>query len=238
MKIVWNDQTVRWFQHASEFTGYHRKLSEMILEQIPNGGTLCDVGCGAGLIDFELSPYFKEITCVDISQEAVNAVKKEAKSRDISNISSLCIDGQELEEQWDVVMALFHGGPRVLERYFHLAKDVFVLATHGTLVGNFGPQSHKVRKCFDVAGTKEILDAKGIKYKLLELSLEYGQPLCDLQEAEAFVETYTMPMEKSEMDAYLKEHLQHTEDNRFPYYLPNEKRIGLFIIRRDENENF
>lgn len=238
MQIVWNEQAVRWFHNASEYTGYNQKLAEVLLQYISRRESLCDIGCGAGLIDLALAPHVEHITCVDISPEAIRAVENHACRLGRSNISTLCMDASGLEGEWDTVMALFHGGPGVVSKYLRLAKKQLILAAHGTLKGNFGPEGRKVTKCFDVNGVKEYLDSQEIRYSLQELTLEYGQPLTDLRDAEAFVTAYSTPMGKSELDAYLRERLEKTGDEKFPYYLPNQKRLGLFVIRRDENDRF
>lgn len=236
--IVWNERSVRWFRHASEYTGYNKTLAEIILEQIPSRKSLCDMGCGAGLIDFELAKHIENITCVDISQEAIHAVEQQAQELGLTNITTRCMDASKAEGRWETIMALFHGGKEVFSKYFHLAKDQLILGAHGSLTGSFGPEGRKVMKCFDTNGVRDYLDGLGVKYHLQELELEYGQPLTDRQDAEAFVTAYTMPMEKSELNAYLDEKLQETGDERFPYYLPKKRSMGLFVIRRDENAQF
>lgn len=235
MKIVWNEQSVRWFHNASEYTGYNRKLADILLRHISRRESLCDVGCGAGLIDFALAPHIGRITCVDISPQAIRAVEDHARRLATNNISTLCMDASGLEGEWDTVLALFHGGRDVISRYLRLAREQLILAAHGTLKGNFAPDGHKVQKCFDVNGVKASLDERGIRYSLQELTLEYGQPLTSLTDAEAFVTAYSTPMDKFVLDAYLREHLEETGDEQFPYYLPNQKKLGLFFIRRDEN---
>ena len=237
MHIVWNEQSVRWFHNASEYTGYNKKLAEVLLKSITRRGSLCDLGCGAGLIDFELAPHMERITCVDISPEAIRAVEHHARRLGLNNISALCMDASALEGEWDTVMALFHGGKDVFSKYFQLAKEQLILAAHGTLQGNFGPEGRKVKKCFDIKRVKEYLDERGIRYSLRELTLEYGQPLTDLRDAEAFVTAYSTPMDRSELDGYLRERLEKIDDDKFPYYLPNQKKLGLFLIRRDENKS-
>lgn len=235
MKIIWNEQSVRWFHNASEFTGYNKKLAGILLKHISRRESLCDVGCGAGLIDFELAPYIGHITCVDISPEAIRAVERHARRLGLNHISPLCMDASKLEGQWDTVLALFHGGPDMICKYLRLAGDQLILAAHGSLKGNFAPDGHKVAKLFDVSAVKEYLDKQGIRYSLQELILEYGQPLTDLSDAKAFVTAYSTPMDESVLDAYLRQRLEKTGDDKFPYYLPNEKKLGLFVIRRAEN---
>lgn len=238
MRIVWNEQSVSWFRSASEYTGYNKKLAALLLEHIPSRKTLCDLGCGAGLIDLELAPHFERITCVDISREAVESVEKIVRERGIGNISTICSDAGQLDNQWDTVIALFHGGSEAVSKYLRLATDRLILAAHGEKKGGFGPEGHKNVKCFDVNGVKEHFDAQGVKYTLIELTLEYGQPFTDLSDAAAFVRAYSSPMSEAEMDAYLAERLEKTDSEEYPYYLPNQKKLGLFVIRREDNENF
>lgn len=238
MMIVWNERSVRWFRHASEYTGYNKKLAEIILEQIPSRKSLCDMGCGAAQIDFELAKTIEQITCIDISQVVIDAVEQQAKQLGVTNLTAECMDASKAQGEWETVLALFHGGTNVIPKYLPLAKDQLILASHGSLIGGFGPEHRKVTKCFDTNGTKAYLDEIGVKYHLRQVELEYGQPFADLQDAAEFVTAYSKSMEKDKLDAYLQEHLEHTGDPRFPYYLPKKKNLGLFVIRRDENAQF
>lgn len=237
MMIVWNEQSIRWFRNASEYTGYNKKLSQILLEYIPNRNTLCDMGCGAALIDFELAKTIDQVTCIDISQEAICAVEQMAREQGITNLSTSCMDGFDAEGQWETVLALFHGGADLVSKYLPLAKDQLILVTHGTQKGGFGPEHRKIKKSFGFKGVMSHLDEMGIKYHFHEYELEHGQPFADLQEVEAFVKAYSVSLEKEELDTYLKEHLVHTGEERYPYYLPKKKHLALFVVRRDENEN-
>lgn len=238
MKIVWNEQSVRWFRDASEYTGYHKKLAEILLEYIPSRTSLCDVGCGTGLIDLELAPCFERITCVDISKEAIAAVEQRSRELGRNNLSAVCKDACELEGEWETVTSLFFGGDDVVSKYFRLAKGQMILVVHGTREGNFGPKGHKVSKKFDVESVKGHLDEQGMKYSLREVELEYGQPLRSREDAQAFVTAYSMPMDQKELDVYLQGCLKMTGNDVFPYYLPNKKKLGIFVLRRDENADF
>lgn len=236
MKIVWNEQSLRWFQNASEYTGYNRKLAKILLERSPCRGSLCDLGCGAGLIDFELAPHFGEISCVDISMQAVDSVRSRAAKLGLKNISAVCMDARELSGQWETVIALFHGGEYSLAKYLSLASDRLIIATHGESRGNFGPPGKRVHKCFTAESVKSELDELGLCYSHDMHRLEYGQPFSSPADARAFVEAYSTAATGAELDSYLEEKLVRTGDRRFPLYLPNLKSIGIFVIRRDENE--
>ena len=238
MHIRWNEQTVRWFEDAAEYTGYNKNLARILKKYIPEGETLCDLGCGAGLVDLALADHCSAITCVDISPEAIGHVRRRAAARGLENISALCTDASELTGSWDTVMAIFFGGNQICGDYFHLAGKRFILITNARRKGNFGPEGHQVVKCSDIATTKAYLDARGVKYAHEALALEYGQPFADREDARAFVRAYTRPMSEELLEAYLEEKLEKTGDERWPYYLPNRKEFGLFVIGRNENEKF
>lgn len=235
MMIVWNEQSVRWFRDASAYTGYHRKLAQILLSHMPSRASLCDIGCGAAQIDFELAKFVEHVTCIDISPEVIRAVEQQAQEQQVTNLTARCMDGAKAQGEWETVLALFHGGGDVVEKYLPLAKDQLILVTHGSLVGGFGPKGRQPVKCFDAGGIRSYLDEKGVKYHLQLEQLEYGQPFADMEDARAFVKAYCKPMEPEELEGYLREKLEHTGDSRFPYYLPKKKDLGIFVIRRDEN---
>lgn len=236
MQFRWTEQAYRWFVDASNYTGYSKKLAELLLSEMPAGGTLCDLGCGAALVDFELAPFFSELTCVDISPEVIRLVNKQICQRGLAHMRALCADTQRLDGSWDTVMALLHGGPESVIPYLKMAKKALVIATHGTKTGKIGPENRRIQKSWDVNSIRAFLDKRKIRFSLLESALEYGQPLTDLDEAKAFVHAYAAPMGEAELDAYLRTALRKTGRDDFPYYLPNERTLGIFVIRRSENE--
>lgn len=238
MVIVWNEQSVRWFRNASEYTGYNRKLAQLLLEHIPSRKTLCDMGCGAALIDFELAKFIEQVTCIDISPVVIDAVSQQVREQKIGNLTPRCMDASTATGEWETVTALFHGGGNVVEKYLPLAKDQLILVTHGSLVGSFGPDGRQVVKCFDADGIQAYLDERGVKYHYQLEQLEFGQPFTDLDDARAFTRAYSKPMTDSELENYLREKLETTDDASFPYYLPKKKSLGIFVIRRSENAQF
>lgn len=235
MRIVWNRQTVDWFRHASEYTGYNRALREILCAHIPPDTTLCDVGCGAGLIDMELASHCRHITCVDVDACAVEAVKEEATRRNVSNITPICQDGAKLVGEWDTVLALFHGGSCWMQHYFSHARQRMILAVYDQCRGSFGPAHRKREKHHGAAQVQATLDKTGVVYTVEHHALEYGQPLKSREEARAFVGAYCQPMEEWELEDYLKTHLCPTGREDFPYYLPKTKRFSLFVIEKEKN---
>ena len=110
------------------------------------------------------------------------------------------------------------------------------MAVHEQSKGCFGPAQRKREKCTDAGRVQTFLEERGIRFHTEPVELEYGQPLHDLADAEAFVQAYCAAMPQAELDAYLQDNLISTGREDFPLYLPKRKRLRLFVIRRDENE--
>ncbi len=236
MKILWNNNSIRWFREASEYTGYNHKLSNLLLPYIPHRNTICDMGCGAALSDFEFAKVFKKVTCLDISQEVISSVDQVIKEQNITNMDTICTDGTLFTGSFDTVIALFHGGPNIFENYYPLAKEQLIIVTHLGKCGTFSPEKHRKMHHYGVIKTKEHLDALGIKYTYLEESLEYGQPFKNIEDAMTFMDAYSAPgMTREEKIENLKNRLIETGETKYPYYLPNTKEMGIFIINRKEN---
>ena len=87
--------------------------------------------------------------------------------------------------------------------------------------------------------SKALLAKLGIPFEAEEQSLELGQPLASLEEARQFFTLYSRDKAPSVFtDAYLKSRLvpEHIPD--FPWYLPQEKKVGLIRLHtRDIPEN-
>lgn len=236
MSIKWNDQSCRWFEAASEYTGFNHLLAEILKKYIPQGESLCDLGCGAGLIDLELGNYCSNITCIDIAPAAIDCVRRGAKRRGIKNLHALYANAFNFQVPHDTVMAFFFGDSQFYENFFHLTQKRLIVAVHRQRKGKFGPDGYQMIKRSDVDSTRAYLDNLGVKYEYEAVSLEYGQPLTDLDDARAFVRAYARPMSDELLEYYLAKKLEKTAVQKWPYYLPNLKEFGLFVIQRSERK--
>lgn len=233
MKIVWNEQSIRWFRDADEFTGYNDRLAALICSHVSAPATLLDIGCGAGLLDLKLAPHFEKITCVDVNREAINAVRSGAAQTGIDNIEALCADAYRLQGSWDTVVAAFCGEETFFDAFFPLAVRELIFITHLNAEGNLGPHGKRVPHGFNSDVARSVLEAKRAKYHFESHTLEYGQPFKSMEAADVFLAAYTESMTKTERAAYLRSNLQTTGDPRFPFYLPKKKTLGLFVIPKN-----
>lgn len=239
MFFEWNEQILQWLLDASDYTGYNRKLAAMLRRYITPGGTLCDMGCGMALVDFELAPMVRELTCVDISPFAISFVEAEARRRGLDSLHALCCDGQQADGEWDTVMALFHGTVELIcEGYLRRAKKQFILVTHGAPEGQTGPEGYRVRKCDDVKSTAAWLESKGLRYELERGSLEFGQPHRSFADALEYTRAFSRKAPEELLEAHVRSKITQTGRADFPLYTPKTRDFGIFVIRREDNANF
>lgn len=230
MKIIWNKKTAEWFRNASEYTGYSRELTGLLTRYIRPDYTVCDIGCGNGITDLELAQYCKEITCVDISAEAINDLKIHAAEKGLKNLHAIVCDGKDIKGSFDVVTAFFHGGGYCFENYFHLAQKCMIIASHSDTASKTGPENRHFHKHYNASGLSEYLKEKNIPYSVSFHSIEYGQPLRGIDDAKDYVRTYALPMTEEELDRYVGTALVKTGNPEFPLYLPKKRSFALYVI--------
>ncbi len=237
--IQWNAQTARWFEAASAYTGFHRRLAELLLPHIRKRDSLVDLGCGVGLIDMILCDFIGRVTCVDHDTTAISLLDDAIAQKSISNMQTLLSDAKDIQGVWDTALMVFFG--RIEETVFDIlphCHEGIIAVVHGDAQGRLGPKAYHPPKCGDFSSSKERLDALGVRYQALERTLEYGQPFTSMADAEAFVLAYSKNPPDMVVSDYLDTNLTETGKSDFPYYLPNPKRFGVLIIGREENAHF
>lgn len=238
MEIIWGNKAAGWFITASEYTGYHKRLADILKRHMLPESTMCDLGCGMGLIDFALADFLQHITCVDISAEALGLLEAEASRRGIANITAMQADAADINGVWDYgLMLFFHGkfsdNP---SHYMRLLKRKLFYIVHADPIDPNNDAKSERTKCSSVSAIREELEQAGIAYQLEHHALEYGQPFASIEEAVDFAQTYTLCPDGEE-EAFLKARLQQADSKQagYQYYLPHTKRLGMFIIGREGN---
>lgn len=79
----------------------------------PESVTALEIGCGTGLISFELSDKFYEIYCVDESKEMLNIMNEKIINADINNVFPFRIDlldKNNYHQKFDIIYSsmVFH----------------------------------------------------------------------------------------------------------------------------------
>lgn len=226
MYFGWNEKTINWMQSASDFTGFHRHLCDFLEPLVSQDGTLCDIGCGIGLVDVELAGRWSglSITCLDPDAPALAALGEMAADRGVGNIKTVCARSEELSGEWDVILSVFYGsGEQCLSWLPHCkARLISVIADENS--PSFSV--HRAPRRKTARRTRELFSEAGLRFSERRLALEYGQPFTDEQDARDFMSVYGVA-EDTEMI--------ETRDEKFPLYLPKTKLFSIFTVEKTIN---
>lgn len=227
MQFNWNADTTRWYIDANDYSGFYKKIAEAILPALRGYKSLCDIGCGLGLFDFEVAPLFETIDCIDINETALASINVRAASLGIRHINTRLEDSSQLSGQWDVVYMSFFGS-RALDRFLPLCKKLFAVVPVTS-----DPEMFPVKQRYSkntVEDTIKYLANKSISYKLTYRELEFGQPFTSLNDARRCVKTYAPDISEAEIDSFLKSRLLETMGEVYPFYILRSKSIGIFEL--------
>jgi precorrin-6B methylase 2 len=228
MNFIWNVNTIRWYQNANQYTGFFERLADLIAPMLTPSTSFCDIGCGLGLIDLALSNRVRAITCIDINAIALAALKDAIKNRGITNITPRQMSGDDVCDQWEVILTSFFGSRDPQQFLPYCQKQIAVVVnkeSRGASLEHF--------KTFHQNSVQQVvsdLSQKKIPYSLTEVTLDFGQPLASLDDGVCFLNHHYPKMPSSEISQYLDAQLIETGDSVFPYYLPKKKALGIFEI--------
>lgn len=231
--FCWNADMLRFMRDASENTDYYRKLAALISPELPKSGHICDAGCGVGYLSEQLAGYCRQVTAVDISESAIRDFRLRLEKVPVQNLRTVCGDITQLppEVPYDaMVFCLFGSIQSILQigRTQCRGKLIIIKKNYAMHRFSLGQNPlHHYRYCDAV----EIMDQLGIPYKTVEPDLELGQPFRSLDDAVLFFRTYSKDAHPEDITADLVlPRLTGTSDPVFPYYLPQNKQLGILIF--------
>ena len=233
MLFQWDESRIRWFLAASDYTGFHKKLSEKIIPHIEPGSTLCDAGCGLGRLDLELAAYVKRLTAVDINENVIDALRRDAEKLGLQNLHARAGDASSMTETFDIVLMSFFGKSGV-ENYLKLCRRKLVRIVNADNKSSLYPESHRSIEKDTVPIVQKELEDLRIAYKLELYSMEFGQPFRSRRDAEQFVQNNAPKATEAEISSFLNDRITLTGRSDFPLYLPNRKELGIFIIDKED----
>lgn len=230
MPLDWDAQQVEWFGRASAYGSFHQKLAAMVAPCLRPTDSLCDVGCGMGRLSLALAPQVARVTGIDVRPRAVEAMRAEAAARGLANVQAVLGDARRLAVPYDVVVMSFFGrGVLEMRQLLPWCRRRLVRVLNATVGGHLYPGKYR-RRAIGGEALRAELKALGLPYECLPATLEFGQPLRDMAEAEAFVHSHSGQATAAEVEEFLKQHLQTTGREDWPFYLPNPKAVEVFII--------
>ncbi|MCL1791139.1 MAG: methyltransferase domain-containing protein [Peptococcaceae bacterium] len=231
MHFLWNDQSIQWFLEASAYTGFHQRLAKRLVPFLRADDTLCDMGCGLGRLDLEIAPYVARLAAVDINEKVIAKLQSDVILSGVQNLQAFCADITEMKESFDVVVMSFFGGSGYgMDGYLARCRRRLIRIVNAENKGSLYPGSHRRTVKETIPTVKQELLDQGCRFELVTDSIEFGQPLRSMEEAKGFVLWNAPGASEEEVKEFLRENAEHTGRKDFPIYLPNPKKIGVFVI--------
>ncbi|MCC8029730.1 MAG: class I SAM-dependent methyltransferase [Lachnospiraceae bacterium] len=234
--FTWSDESIRWYQNASEWTGYHALLAREVSEFLEPGFTVCDVGCGPGCLAVELAASVHRVAAVDVDERVLRCIRQKTAERKIGNVETVLCDYEKLPPNCcDVAVACSFG---VMEKnalsFMRLARKRLIVikrkdpVTEDDLTPDFF--NCKYKRYDD----EEFLDSYQISYRLYTFDGDFGQPLHDREEALRFLEHYGPDGEElpEKPEKFLKDYEISEPGCEYKYYIPNKKEVHMLVIEK------
>jgi len=181
--MFWNEDRIKWYLVASEYTKYHDNMTLEIKKVIPKGESLVDFGCGLGILSMKLSDYFSDIVGVDYDENVLELLEKRISKNKIKNFKTIwsdCYNGELLEKIGKKDNILFsHFGD--IEDYFYnfynlFSKRMIIIRNDVEKEIVHNPKKNTIQ---DIC---KFLDDRKVSYKIYRQTFEFGQPLKDDEE--------------------------------------------------------
>lgn len=224
MMQFWTPDAVRFMRDASEYGDFYPRLVEEILPFLPKDGHICDAGCGLGYLASELAKHCKQVTGIDRSVAAIDAM-----NRRNSMATGICTDIFEYSEPFDAMVFCYFGRTEeILRLAKKLCKGNAVVIKRDCSEHTFSLGSVEHKK-HTVEYTLADFSALGIPFVGKKLSLEMGQPFRSLDDAVAFYRLY----DKSGVaitEESVAERLISTGREDFPLYLPSKRQMEIVVF--------
>lgn len=241
----WNPDKIRFRIDSVQRSTFHQQIARVLAGKFddPSSVSLCDAGCGLGFLSLALSEHFKQITSIDISPLALSVLQRETAMRGIRNISilqeDLLYDPEVIPGLYDGMVFSFFGNvseilqiadPRCHNRIFILKKNDH---HHRFSV------SHALREHDSMAWALKDLREQGLRFTKEDMSIEDGQPLRSLEDAELFFRLYARGEDKNLITRdYVRSLLQETGDDEFPFYYQRPCIFSILTVDMSSYHHF
>ncbi len=231
MPYQWNPDRVRWYLAASAYTGFHDELAGALRPYLRAGDTLCDLGCGPGLLSLALAPHLRGVTAVDIDPDVLGELRQRAAQQSLGNITVVHGSAQALSGVFDALLLCFFGagGDEVLT-YLPLCTRTALHVADWDSAGGLYPRTRRHSHKATAADVQEAFEKAGVPYRLIHQALEFGQPLRNRDDGLAFLRDLAPEAPDAERVRFLDGYARETGREDYPLYLPNHKELGLFVV--------
>lgn len=248
----WSAESALWYEKASEYTGYHDKIWQLISSSFRPEFTVCELACGTGTLARKIAPHVMHVTINDVDFDALIHCRQIIVEEDIKNMSIMQGDWKkECVGEYDIILfsyfsAIVGDWDKLSERCHQ--KIIAILPTNQLLARRgetqdvrdrtknypeVSEESSDLKSIHDVSKREtyedvcHFLDERHIPYEAIPLTIDFGQPFSDLEEAKKYIKYYYEINDEKELEAFIQEKVKPISSG---YYFPKIKDIGIVII--------
>ena len=228
----WTGDMISFMQDAAAYGTYQKELCDWICAELPEKEHVCDAGCGLGFLSLRLAERFSHVTAADISGEALAVLRAQAAARGVPNLGIRQTDllAFSPDEPFDaMVFCLFGKMRQTLRMAKRCCRGRVVIVKKAFTHHRFSVSAVPIKdEVTDQAA--DFLRAQGVSFQLETKTFDMGQPLRSLDDAVRFFEIYSKDAPGTITRETVLSRLRKTGACAFPYYLPQEKALGRFIL--------
>ena len=225
----WTPEMIRFLEDAAQKTEYYAELAAYLAARLPNGTSVCDVGCGLGHLAELLCASFASVTAIDCSAPVIDAFQARIAGKHLENLRVLCADALALPEssQFDHMIFCYFGSlPEILQIAKKHCRGSAVIIRRDYAQHRFDFDQHP-RLRAGTADTLRALREAGIDCECERLHPEFGQPLRSEADAVRFFQLYLRDPDREIDFAAVAPKLVKTDDPVFPLYYPQAKHVAV-----------
>lgn len=235
----WSEESAEWYETASEYTGYHDKLKEIISPYLDKNDKCCELACGTGTLARCLAPLVSSYTANDLDPSAIAFLNERLESKPQPNINILAGDWHDMvgKQQFNtIIFSYFSAVLLDWENLKEIATDKIISIAPRKDGRKRRADSDKINNpekvernnghAFETySSVMEFLDTKNISYESFSLDLEFGQPFNDMDSARQYVKYY-YKLDGKDIDDFIDIKFKKTD---YGLYFPKLKEIGIVI---------
>ncbi len=232
----WTAQSAKWYDDASEYTGYHEKLAEYFLKYLKHEYSCFEIACGTGNMARALAPHVASYVACDRDPAACDFFIKKLSHDGESDIKVICGDWKEAlgNDKYDVITTSFFGAETDdWEIIKNAARHLFIAVVpreRNTGEGN-GISSRHSSRIESFEQMKAFFEDGGYRFDAVPLALEFGQPILCTEEAIEYIKYYYR-LDDEDAVRFLNMKFMREEDGML--YFPKTKKAGIIAVLTDD----
>lgn len=229
MMYQWTADMIRFMEDASFYTDYFSKLCNLIMPYLSGCKNIIDAGCGLGQLSCEFGKMGLQVYACDLSESAIDYVKQ----ADFKNVTAVHCN----LENWTppvkpdaVVFNYFGNNDQVLNIAEKLGAKKAVIIKKNYTNHRFSLQQHALEGRENI---ENIFEKNKIEYEKKEISLEFGQPFRNKEDALLFFNIYSRDSDRSIITfENISKRLEKANSEEYEYYLPQRKDSIVYLVKR------